>query len=214
MNHKQFNGGKEVMECCLLGKVLGTKSVNREAFEEVMNRIWSIPYRVRIDLYGGDNRFVFCFATSLERQRVYSGGPWLFDRQVIVFVKPSGIGETSNVEFNKVAFWIHIINVPLACLNESCARFWGKEVGELLVTVVNSTDMKVRVLVDVTKPLKRGIRVFIEEIGAMVMLLFQYEFLPDFCFRCGVISHRDQKCTSRCNVEKNENTRGNDHFGS
>lgn len=39
MNREQYHDGKETMECCLLGKVMGTKAVNREAMEEVMNRI-------------------------------------------------------------------------------------------------------------------------------------------------------------------------------
>lgn len=137
---------------------------------------------------------------------MFSGGPWLFDKQVIVFVKPKGISETLNVEFNKVAFWIHILNVPLACLNESCARLWGNEIGELLATEVHGIDMKVRVLTDVTKPLRCGIRVFIEEANAWVTLLLQYEFLPDFCFWCEVIAHKDRECTILGDLDKNVDT--------
>lgn len=62
------------------------------------------------------------------------------------------------MEFSKVIFWIHILNVPLAYLNNSCAKFWGNEIGELLVVEINGVDMKVRAMIDVTQPLKYGIQ--------------------------------------------------------
>ncbi|KAF4367068.1 hypothetical protein G4B88_016780 [Cannabis sativa] len=54
--------------------------------------------------------------------------------------------------------------------------------------------MKVRVRINITEPLKRGLRVAVDEQGNEVSLLFQYEYLPDFCYDCGIIGHKALDC--------------------
>ena len=60
--------------------------LKREALEEVVNFIWSIPRGVHVESYGANNTFLFQFASIEDRQRVWSGGPWQFDRQLISLV--------------------------------------------------------------------------------------------------------------------------------
>lgn len=61
------------------------------------------------------------------------------------------------MKFNMVPFWIHILNVPLACMNERCARFWRDLMGTLEKVEVQENSMKVRVKTNIEKPLQRGL---------------------------------------------------------
>ncbi|KAF4356882.1 hypothetical protein F8388_003177 [Cannabis sativa] len=45
-------------------------------------------------------------------------------------------------------------------------------------------------LINITKPLKRGLRVAVDDQGTKVSLIFQYDHLSDFCFDCGIIGHK------------------------
>lgn len=54
------------------------------------------------------------------------------------------------------------------------------------------TFMRVRVSVDVSRPLCRGKKVSFYENEGWVS--FQYERLPNLCFWCGLLSHDDKDC--------------------
>lgn len=58
--------------------------------------------------------------------------------------------------------------------------------------------MKVRL--DVFKPLRQELRVFILELGREISFILQYEHLPEFCYGCGVIGHRAQECPIEMSV--------------
>lgn len=77
------------------------------------------------------------------------------------------------------------------------------EIGETIGPVTVSRDvakmkgggtfMRVRVNVDISKPLCRGRKVtFDDDLENWVS--FQYERLPNICFWCGMLSHDDSDC--------------------
>ncbi|KAK3218544.1 hypothetical protein Dsin_012514 [Dipteronia sinensis] len=57
--------------------------------------------------------------------------------------------------------------------------------------------MRVRVLIDVSKPLKRFLRVDILGDGVETILVLRYERLQSICFKCGRVSHRTMKCNEK-----------------
>jgi hypothetical protein len=58
-------------------------------------------------------------------------------------------------------------------------------------------SLRVKALIDLSKPLSRKRKLNIN--GAVEWVPFQYEKLPKFCFRCGVIRHRVMGCGVRNN---------------
>lgn len=64
-------------------------------------------------------------------------------------MKPRGIDDLSSMDFLRVPFWIHIHNIPVACLKNECASFRGKvileEKGDLIGVEVKGLEMRVRV---------------------------------------------------------------------
>jgi hypothetical protein len=47
---------------------------------------------------------------------------------------------------------------------------------------------------DIRKPLMRGVTIHIGENMLPKWCPFEYEYLPDFCFTCGIIGHGDRRC--------------------
>ncbi|KAK0589012.1 hypothetical protein LWI29_008492 [Acer saccharum] len=83
--------GESVLSLCLVGKILTTKAVNKDAFINVMTSIWRTREEVDIEALEG-NVFAFHFKNSEDRKRIQSGGPWSFDRALIALEEPTGAG--------------------------------------------------------------------------------------------------------------------------
>ncbi|KAL5839139.1 hypothetical protein ACOSQ4_011747 [Xanthoceras sorbifolium] len=56
--------------------------------------------------------------------------------------------------------------------------------------------LRIRVNIDISKPLKRGIRVSLNESEESIMLLIRYERLLEYCFGCGMVGHHVHDCPS------------------
>jgi hypothetical protein len=52
--------------------------------------------------------------------------------------------------------------------------------------------LRVQVKLMITKPLMRGTTVEIGEAKQTICCPFEYEYLPDFCYMCGIIDHLDK----------------------
>ncbi|TXG66887.1 hypothetical protein EZV62_008162 [Acer yangbiense] len=187
------------LDLCLVGKVLTNKHVNREAFRTVMPKIWQTTLDVEVVQ---DNTFLFYFRNQGDRFWILSGGPWTFDNCLLVLEKPSGVRDIISLAFNRVAFWLQIPNAPLLCMTKEMGEFIGHLIGELRDIDVGITGecfgkyMRLKVAVDVSKPLKRFLRLELEK-GKESILLLRYEKLPEYCFHCGIIGHSYQDCGQR-----------------
>lgn len=83
----------------------------------------------------------------------------------------------------------------------------GEMVGDIIskfVDVIKNSDSKcvgqfprVRVAIDVSKPLRPGVRLRLGEGGPVVWGDLFYEKLPNFCFRCGKIGHVLKDCCTK-----------------
>ncbi|KAK1592731.1 hypothetical protein Q3G72_029352 [Acer saccharum] len=122
--------GERVLSLCLVGKVLTTKVVNREAFINVMHSIWRTSDSVEIEALGR-NVFGFHFKNSEDRKLIQSGGPWSFDRALIALEEPTGAGDVTLMKFNRVEIWVQIHNLPLICMTEDSGNFLGSMIGEV-----------------------------------------------------------------------------------
>ncbi|KAK3206646.1 hypothetical protein Dsin_020692 [Dipteronia sinensis] len=54
--------------------------------------------------------------------------------------------------------------------------------------------MKVKVLLDISKPLKRWLRLKLDKSDNIVVVALKYERLPEFCYACGRIGHGIKDC--------------------
>ncbi|XVF30293.1 hypothetical protein REPUB_Repub16aG0044300 [Reevesia pubescens] len=61
--------------------------------------------------------------------------------------------------------------------------------------------LPVRVLIKVTKPLKRGATLVVSG-GKNVLVFFKYEHLPDLCYLCGWLDHYFMECDEAAQMKK------------
>ncbi|KAK2637677.1 hypothetical protein Ddye_025472 [Dipteronia dyeriana] len=54
--------------------------------------------------------------------------------------------------------------------------------------------MKVKVSLDISKPLKRWLRLKLSKSDEVTMVSLKYERLPEFCYACGRIGHGMKEC--------------------
>ncbi|TXG70544.1 hypothetical protein EZV62_005479 [Acer yangbiense] len=155
--------GEKRLALLLASRIKSNKLVNREAFINLIPRIWRLRYGVDIEVIEG-NTFSFTFKDETNRYQVLQGGPWSFDKALPVLEEPTGKGDIREMRFNQVAFWIQIHNVPLLCMTTEIGRFLGSMIG--VVKEINDMTgdyagkyIRVRVVVNVDQPLHRILRV-------------------------------------------------------
>lgn len=72
----------------------------------------------------------------------------------------------------------------------------GESIGD--VEEVDTSEwgrwLRIRVAVDLAKPLMRGRRLSLPG-GDKILALFRYERLPDFCYVCGRVDHMERDCS-------------------
>ena len=86
-----------------MGKVLISTGVNKEGLKIALQQVWRTFKEVKIESLG-NNIFMFKFAEEADKIRVITGGPWHFDRVLIVLTEPKGIWEVSKQSFTHVSF--------------------------------------------------------------------------------------------------------------
>ncbi|KAL5744815.1 hypothetical protein ACOSQ2_027931 [Xanthoceras sorbifolium] len=148
----------------LVGKIFANRVINMEAFQSAIPRIWRTTRDVEIESVGM-NVFIFHFGCEWDRKRVLEGGPWCFDKFLIVLREVQGVGRISVLDFNFVPLWVQLYNLPIVGISKEMGIFLGGLIGKVVDIDVGSNGscigrfIRVRVLVEVSKALKRGLRV-------------------------------------------------------
>ena len=62
--------------------------------------------------------------------------------------------------------------------------------------------LRVHVRIDVSRKLIRGKKINIDK-GVARWVLFKYECLPNFCYRCGLLEHDLKDCSLKEEIDKN-----------
>lgn len=163
-----------------------------------MSNIWATKEDVAIEGLG-DNQFIFFFTSEEDKVRILVGSPWHYDNSLLLLIEPKGMGEIAKLDFSKATFWVQIHNIPIVCMNQESAFQLGCKIGRVKEIDLGATGnclgkfIRVRVEVDITKPLEKGILVDIDEQEAIPLIL-RYERMPDYCYDCGKIGHTMREC--------------------
>lgn len=110
------------------------------------------------------------------------------------------MSKPSHLNFYKVSFWIHFFDLHLECMNRLMAIRLGNVIGCFEDVHYNEEEycwgssLRVRVSLDISKPLRRGVKLNIAGPMGGSWIPLQYEGLPDCCFHCGKLDHLLKDC--------------------
>jgi hypothetical protein len=188
---------------CVVGKLIADRMMSKEIIRTQLIRGWK-PEGTPSCKILGDNLFLVELETENDKMRILEGRPWSVEGHLFAIEDYDGLSSPSNYRFEKAAFWVRINNLPLSCMSLVVGNQIGSSMGQVLKVDVDNGGMgwgeslRVKVLLDLQKPLLRGRKLKIN--GSSILITFQYEKLPKFCFRCGAIMHGGTGCPKRHDV--------------
>lgn len=205
-------GGKGgAVEPQALGKLLSEKPAFADGIAAALGQAWC-PMR-GVDCKGlGDNIFLFTFHQSSGKRKALEEGPWLFDNDALVMEDFDACKRIEEYEFGTIPIWVRLFNIPLGLMSRQTGEAIGKKIGEAVEVDVGEDGMavgqfmRVNVRIRVDGPLMRGLTLDLEKDEKSKRerkggkeeeedwCRFEYEFLPTFCYTCGIIGHTDRSC--------------------
>lgn len=180
----------EIFRRTLAGKLWSDCPFNTRAFKQTIIPSWRLKNPVEIqDLQ--KNMFLFRFSMKKDSENVLKNGPWSFDRNLLILKRVLGEEQLSELEMLEIPFWTRVYDLPLNIRTESMARRLGDIIGAFEEMDLKESNgigkfLRIKVAIDLWKPLKRG--------GKKLKVFFKYERLPTFCFACGKIGHQLKEC--------------------
>jgi hypothetical protein len=182
-----------------IGKVISEKAAKAEVLEQTLGKCWCPIKGARCKDLGG-NIFLFTFGQDSGKRKAIEEGPWWAGKDLIVMEDFVPTKLVEEYEFRKVPIWVQISRLPLGMMDQITGEDVGAKIGEVEEVDTDADGnaigkfLRVKVKLDITKPLMRGSMVQVDDSGKTVWCPFAYEFLPDFCYVCGVIGHMDKEC--------------------
>jgi hypothetical protein len=188
----------------LVGKVLAPSTLHISTIRAALRPAWGNPRGLSLNP-AGDNMFIAEFGTKADKDRVADEPPWVVGRHAVILQDFDVDRRPKNMVFNKLKIWVRIFDLPFGYMHKR----WGSAIAGSLgiegsVPKVDCDEtgrcwgsfMRVRVVVDVDKPLMRGVTVFSKRRNATKWFSVQYEQLPRYSFSCGMIGHSALECKS------------------
>lgn len=183
----------------------------KPVIEAAMGKVWHLSSKATFREVGA-NVFIISFKMLADKHRVENGRPWLFNNCMFIIEAFDGIMQPRAMMFDRASLCLQLHQLPLMGMNKKVGEKVGSALGVMEEVEVEEDDvgwgkyLRVRVNLDLTKPLARGRKVTL--MGEHYWIPIRYEKIPRVCFACGCIIHD----TKTCNSLKAQNGGGN-QFG-
>ncbi|XP_039815364.1 uncharacterized protein LOC120678302 [Panicum virgatum] len=151
----------------------------------------------------GDNCFLITFLQTSGKRRAMDDGPWTISKEALVMADYDESKSIDEVEFTTIPIWIRVARLPMGLMKKEVAIQIGEELGEFMEVDLENDEfaagrfLRVKVRIEIEKPLRRGIMIDVGEGAQERWCPITYEFLPDFCYVCGRIGHTDKACLTK-----------------
>lgn len=131
------------------------------------------------------------------KRRAITEGPWEFGGDLIV-VDFDETKRLKDLVFTHFPVWVRVYNLPFGLMNVDTGRVIGNKIGKALEVDTDEDGsavggyLLVKVLMDARKALIGG--VMMEGVAGEKenWCGVKYEFLPNFCYSCGVLGHVEE----------------------
>ncbi|CAK8568524.1 unnamed protein product [Lathyrus sativus] len=196
---------------CLVGRFLSDRPFHVTIMKKRVADVWR-PVRGVIIKKATKSLFLFHFDHKLDMESVLNGGPWNFDNNLLIIEMVQLGVQIENIPLNHVEFWVQVHNLPAGLMLERVGITMANFIGSFVEYDKNNNSsfwrqhMRLRVKIDVWKPLKKQTRVK-NKGGEWCTVSFKYERLGIFCFVCGILGHTEQRCEVRFAMTKDNGVR-------
>ncbi|CAM0904037.1 unnamed protein product [Alopecurus aequalis] len=181
------------------GKLLSEKPPYLDGMTTTLGRIWGPLKGIRCKEMG-DNVFLFTFLQASGKGKALDEGPWMFNKDLLVMQDFDPNKSLEEYEFVTIPIWVRVFKLPLGMMKRITGEHIRDEIGDYMEVEVGEDGMvvgeylRVRIRMDIRKPIMRGITIHVGEKMLSKWFPYEYEYLPDFCFSCGIIGHSDRSC--------------------
>lgn len=162
----------------------------------------------------GDNTFLLEFQYVRDKNKVLNGRAWSFNRMLFSLQECDWQTPLLDVQFSKKSFWIQAYDMPLVSMFEEVGAKLGSGAGKVLEVKVDenrlgwSHFLRIKVEIDITKPLARGRLLTLDQ--KHLWIPFKHERLSSLYFQCWVIKHERSCKVANPNASK---AKGMNQFG-
>ncbi|XVE77543.1 hypothetical protein DITRI_Ditri13aG0071600 [Diplodiscus trichospermus] len=115
----RVDGGLTENEPWLVSLLITRRPFNRDAMLGMMRTVWRI-------------------LKKKDKDRVLSGAPWSFDKQLLDLMEYDGGLRVSDYVFKEAAFWVKVYGFPLNLMKEGIADHMGRKMGRLIEVDCNN----------------------------------------------------------------------------
>lgn len=178
----------------LVGQVQGHQICSLPVLLRTLSGQWSHLQNFPVVERVYANTFVFSFQNEEDRRAVEIG-TWNVLGNLLALRRWDEMCSLRELRFEYATLWIQLHNLPPYCsppeISCQIAAMAG-EVQEVDLRCLSSA--RVRVLVNILAPLTAGL--YVPRSGRITdcWVYFKYERLPNFCYRCGRLSHSTAYC--------------------
>lgn len=184
---------------CLVGRFITEGVIDFTAMKHTLAALWK-PGRGVFIREVETNLYLFQFYHEIDIKRVIEGSPWSFNRKVLIIARMKEGEIPRGVNLNRLDLWVQIHDMRPGFMPVSIIREIGNYIREHIESCSKNFKnvwkeyMRVRVSIDLSKPLKRRMKLRKSD-AEWFWITFKYENVPMFCFICGLLGHSDKFCS-------------------
>lgn len=182
----------------MVGKILSPKVIPFKVLQQVLNAAWKTHKEVSFRALG-ENSFICSFGHEFDKRKVKARGSWSVKGSLVILKDCQSDLAIQELDFSETSFWIRIVGLPLGLFNKENAWAIAGRIGKTLEIDFADKEgcwtdyIKVKVLLNILHPLPPGF-FLAKQNNNQHWVQFKYEFLPDFCYNCGLVDHEKTDC--------------------
>ncbi|KAJ1395231.1 hypothetical protein SESBI_33602 [Sesbania bispinosa] len=169
------DSGIQAARKMLVGKILSDKPLNRTAVKDIITKAWGLTGKLTIsDL--GPNLFMFNFIEAHQAKKAMEEGPWFIMGHLLSLQSWVSTATINEVDYHNVDFWVQLHSLPLEYMSNSNAVKVARLLGDIIAIespfvddTLLRTFLRVRVRIDVTRPLITGLWLPRKDLPKMVV---------------------------------------------